>query len=148
MTGRGARGAAVAASVVVAVALAGCGGSSTSGQTPRCEKPPAGIGPDADATLQDRDAGRTICLRTAKVLTVFLHAPIQEGRWGPIKATDGGVLEARSSGVLTLPLGVTAAVYRAAHPGTARLSSRRPPCGATTSACDAAHRWSARVVVR
>ena len=77
-----------------------------------------------------------------------LHAPVREDRWGPIKATDGGVLEARSSGVLTLPVGVTAAVYRAAHPGTARLSSRRPPCGATTSACDAAHRWSARVVVR
>src|SRR4051794_10091866 len=133
----------------LALSLAGCGdGSSASRATSRCEKPPRGIGPDADATLQDADAGRTVCLHKGDVLTVFLHAPTQVDRWSPITARPGGVLESRSSGVLTLPIGVSAAVFRAASPGTVRLRSTRPPCSPSTTGCDDAHQWSARVVVR
>lgn len=136
--------------VLVALTLAGtaCGGDGSS-SLPPCEKAPAGIGPDATATLQDSDAGRTVCLRRGDVLTVFLHAPVEEDRWSPVRTDDRSVLVARSSGVMTLPLGVTAAVYGAARSGVARLTSTRPPCAPPSpSGCDAAHRWRARVVVR
>ena len=90
-----------------------------------------------------------MCLRQGDVLTVFLHAPVGEDRWRPITTQDGGVLAPRSSGVLTLPLGVTAAVYGGGKKGTATLTSTRPPCAPSKSAgCDASHEWSARVVVR
>lgn len=116
---------------------------------PACQKAPEGIGPDANATLEDGDSGRTVCLAQGDVLTVFLHAPVGEDRWAPITTRDRGVLTPQSSGVLTLPLGVTAAVYRGKEKGTARLVSTRPPCSpAAKSECDASHAWSARVVVR
>jgi hypothetical protein len=135
--------------LVFAVAVAGCGGSSGSSVQPACEKAPAGIGPDANATLQDADAGRTVCLKPGEVLTVFLHAPVGEARWGTITAANHAVLSSRSSGVLTLPIGVTAAVYRAGKTGTTRLVSTRPPCSPPqVTGCDTAHEWSAHVVVR
>ena len=123
--------------IVLALVGGACGGGSSSSAAPRCEKAPEGIGPDANATLQDADSGRTVCLKQGDVLTVFLHAPVGEDRWRPIATHDGDVLTPRSSGVLTLPLGVTAAVYSGAKKGTATLTSTRP-----------AHKWSARVVVR
>ena len=138
-----------ASAIVLALVGSGCGGGSSSSAAPKCEQAPAGIGPDANATLQDEDSGRTVCLRQGDVLTVFLHAPVGEDRWRPITTHDGGVLTPRSSGVLTLPLGVTAAVYRGEREGTVRLTSTRPPCSPSKPAgCDAAHAWSARVVVR
>jgi hypothetical protein len=138
-----------ASAIVLALVASGCGGGSGSSAAPKCEKAPEGIGPDANATLQDEDSGRTVCLRQGDVLTVFLHASVGEDRWRPITTQDGDVLTPRSSGVLTLPLGVTAAVYSGAKKGTARLTSTRPPCSPSKSAgCDASHEWSARVVVR
>jgi hypothetical protein len=142
--------AAAIAMILVVVATA-CGGGSGSSSTsaPKCEKAPEGIGPDAKATLQDADAGRTVCLNQGDVLTVFLHARQGEDRWGPITTSDRHVLKPRSSGVLTLPIGVTGAVYAGAGKGTARLTSTRPPCNPPSrSGCDAAHEWTARVVVR
>jgi hypothetical protein len=135
--------------IVLALIGSACGGGSSSSAGPACEKAPEGIGPDANATLQDVDSGRTVCLASGDVLTVFLHAPVDEERWSPITTQDRSVLTPRSSGVLTLPIGVTAAVYRGAEKGTARLTSTRPPCSPPAkSGCDAAHEWSARVVVR
>jgi hypothetical protein len=139
----------IASVLVFAVAVAGCDGSTGSSVQPACEKAPAGIGPDANATLQDADAGRTVCLTPGEVLTVFLHAPVGEARWGTITAANHAVLSPLSSGVLTLPIGVTAAVYRAGKTGTTRLDSTRPPCSPPeVTGCDAAHEWSAHVVVR
>jgi hypothetical protein len=132
-----------------ALIASACGGGSGSSAQPSCEKAPEGIGPDAKATLQDADSGRTVCLKQGDVITVFLHAPVDEERWGPITTLDRGVLTVRSSGVMTLPLGVTAGVFLGAHQGTARLTSTRAPCSPPKSAgCDAKHQWSARVVVR
>jgi hypothetical protein len=140
---------AAALIIIAAVGLGCSSGGNEAAPVPKCEKPPEGIGPDADATLQDGDAGRTVCLKQGDVLTVFLHAPVNEERWRQITTADHAVLAPRSSGVLTLPLGVTAAVFAATGKGTARLESTRPPCSPpATSGCDASHRWSARVVVR
>jgi hypothetical protein len=136
--------------VIAAIGLGCSGGGNGATPAPKCEKAPEGIGPDANATLQDGDAGRTVCLKQGDVLTVFLHAPVNEERWRPITTADHRVLTPRSSGVLTLPLGVTAAVFTAAGKGTARLTSTRPPCSppAATATCDSSHQWSARVVVQ
>jgi hypothetical protein len=140
----------VLVAIVLGIAFAGCGGStsSESGGTP-CTKPPVGIGPDADATLQDKNAGGTYCLSKGEVLTVFLHAPVDEQRWGPIDVEPSRILTPRSTGVMTLPLGVSAGNFEAAKSGTATLRSVRPPCDPpATAGCDAEHDWTARVVVR
>ena len=82
------------------------------------------------------------------MLTVFLHAPVDEARWGEIHATPANVLTARSTGVMTLPIGVTAGNFAATKTGTVTLSSVRPPCAPpATTGCDTKHSWSARVVV-
>jgi len=107
------------------------------------------VGPDATATLQDENAGGTYCLARGDVLTVFLHAPVDQDRWSPITATPSGILTARSNGAMTLPLGVTAGSFKASRTGTVALRSVRPPCRPpATAGCDATHRWSARLVVR
>jgi hypothetical protein len=132
------------------VIAAGCGGSGSSSYLgPHCTKPPAGIGPDATASLQDKNADGTYCLSTGDVLTIFLHAPVDETRWGPIEVTPSRILTPRSTGVMTLPLGVSAGNFEAAATGTATLRSVRPPCDPpATTGCDAKHLWTTRVVVR
>jgi hypothetical protein len=138
-----------ASTIAITLLATACGGGSGTSSAPKCEKAHPGIGPDATATLQDGDSGGTFCLKQGDVLTIFLHAPVGEDRWGPITMPDHRVLKPRSTGVLTLPLGVTASVYTAAGAGTARLTSTRPPCKPPArSGCDASHEWSARVVVR
>lgn len=80
---------------------------------------------------------------------MFLHAPVDEARWGAITTTPAGVLEPRTTGVMTLPIGVSAGVFAATARGTVTLQSVRPPCAPPgDEGCDAAHRWTATVVVR
>lgn len=139
----------IVAAILAGALLVGCSVSGSSSGTPRCTKPPRGIGPDADATLEDRNANGRWCLSTGQVLTVFLHAPVDEERWGAIRPNPDGVLIARSTGVMTLPLGVSAGVFVARTPGTVTLRSVRLPCAPPAAeGCDAAHRWTATVVVR
>ncbi len=92
------------------VVATGCRNGSGQSVAPKCDKAPAGIGPDANATLQDADTGRTVCLKPGDVLTVFLHAPVGEDQWSSVTTPARDVLTPRSTGVLTLPLGVTGAV--------------------------------------
>jgi hypothetical protein len=107
------------------------------------------VGPGATATLQLHDAGSTVCLARNKLVTVYLQAPLGETPWSIPRSSHRQVLAAAPNGALTLPIGVTGAAFHAAKPGVATISAIRSPC--TTGAprrCDAAHRWSARVVVR
>jgi hypothetical protein len=129
--------------------VVGCGGSGSSdASAPRCTKPPSGVGPDATASLANKNAGGTYCLKQGDVLTVFLHAPVDEARWGEIATSPPNVLTARSTGVMTLPIGVTAGNFAATKSGTVTLRSVRPPCSPPAkTGCDAAHSWSARIVV-
>jgi len=139
------------ACVVALVALTACGDHSDASSTklPDCVAAPAGIGPDAKATLQLADAGKTVCLRHGDVLTVFLAAPPDEVAWTPIRTSSRRVVEPRSVGVLTLVRGVTGAVFRASARGIATLTSTRPPCTRQTiKSCDAAHVWRATVEIK
>jgi len=141
----------LAACVVALVSLTACGDRSdaASAKRPGCVAAPAGIGPDAKATLQLADAGKTVCLHHGDVLTVFLAAPPDEAMWTPIHTSSRRVVEPRSAGVLTLVRGVTGAVFRADARGIATLTSTRPPCTRQTiRSCDSAHEWRARVEIK
>ena len=100
--------------------------------------------------MQIEDKGKTVCLEAGQELTVFLGVPLEEeaARWGAINASDSSVLEALSSGVLTLPRGVTGAVYLAKKKGVAQLDSVRPPCAGPAAGCSPDRVWHATVVVQ
>jgi len=139
--------APVAVFVVVAAALSSCGGDSLASRPPDCLAAPMGVGPDKVPTAQNGDAGKTICLARHKSLNVFLYEPVNTAPWGAVSST-GNALEPRPA-TTALPEGVTAAIYQANRKGTARLSATRPPCTPpATTGCDAAHRWTVRVIVR
>ena len=146
------RSAAFALLPPLVLLLASCGGSGRGpvATQPACTSPPEGIGPDAAATLQVEDRGGTYCLNVGDELTVFLRVPIDQEStaWRAIAASDSAVLEPMNAGVLTLPRGVTGAVYRASREGTAQLTSSRPPCAAADAACSADDLWQAAIVVR
>ena len=134
-----------------ALTLAACGGGAGGpAATPEaCVAPPEGIGPDAAATLQVEDANGTYCLNADDVLTVFLRVPLEQAAagWQPVRASDQSVLQPMNAGVLTLPRGVTGAVYRA-QPGTAQLTSVRAPCASPDAGCAPDLVWRVSVVVR
>jgi hypothetical protein len=138
----------VAAITVVVAGLMACGGGTTTAALPHCAKPPAGIGPDATATLQLSDNGSTVCLASAATLTVLLHAPPGEAPWSAPMTSNPGILTSTPNGALALPIGVTGAAFRARERGIATISAVRSPCTTKTIAtCDAGHHWRARIVV-
>jgi hypothetical protein len=145
------RAFAALVTVIGCGALASCGGGgATAAKLPSCVQAPAGIGPDAGATLQLADLGHTVCLRHGEVLTVFLAAPVGEPMWASVTSANRKVLAPRSSGVMTLVRGVTGAVFAGGDRGVTELTSTRPPCaagGANAKQCDASHGWYAKVVV-
>ena len=132
--------------------LASCGGNGRSPAATQqaCASPPEGIGPDAAATLQVEDRGGTYCLNVGDELTVFLRVPLDQEStaWRSIGVSNSAVLEPMNAGILTLPRGVTGAVYRAAQAGTVQLTSFRPPCAAADAACSADDLWRAAIVVQ
>jgi hypothetical protein len=119
---------------------------SASLETQPCVSPSPGIGPDATATVQDADNGKTVCLHDGDVLTVFLHADPNADRWAPIAASGSDILEARSTGVMTLVRGVTAAIFAVHGHGVATLSSNSTGC--TSGSSCATKTWLVKLVVR
>jgi hypothetical protein len=125
-----------------ALALFACGGApgggagtmasptpSPSPLTAVCVALPAAIGPDVAGSLGPADSGGSFCLHVGQRVSVFLSVPVAEadsGRWAAITASDGTVLQAVPSGVLTLVRGVTAGIFAATRTGISRLSSTRP----------------------
>jgi hypothetical protein len=146
-----------AAALALSGAACGSSGGPAAPSHPPCVKPSEGIGPDAYGTLQDQDAGKTVCLPAGKELTVFLKvADINGPRWSPIQVSDQTVLEPGNVGIMTLVRGVTGGIFNARRLGTARLSSQLAACGSSpsssptsgpTAGCDALQSWSATVVV-
>jgi hypothetical protein len=150
------------APLALALAMSACGGTSgsTSSSAPSphpstaaapCVSPPPAIGPDVAGSLGETDTGGSFCLHVGENLSVFLSVPPDQadsGRWTPIEASDGGVLQPVPSGALTLVRGVTAGIFAAVRVGTSRLSSTRPPCtSSAASGCPAGQGWQATIVV-
>jgi len=120
-----------------AAALTGCS-SAKHAATPTCRHAHAPDYPTVDASLGDRDAGRSWCVTVGQTLTVTLHVPVAQSAspWAPITASGPAVLEPVSNGVASLPRGVTATFFAVRKPGVATITSTRSD-GAT---------WKATVV--
>lgn len=94
-----------------------------------CRQPPAGSLPGSSGALTQNDSG-VFCLAPGHRIDVFLTrsgtASATAPRWSEISSSNPLVLAPVGSGMLTPPVGVTPGIFRAAAPGTARLSSRLP----------------------
>jgi hypothetical protein len=116
-----------------------------------CVALPEAIGPDVAGSLAETDSGKSFCLHVGERVSVFLSVPVAEadsGKWAAITPSDGTVLQAVPSGVLTLVRGVTAGIFAATRVGSSRLSSTRPPCtAAEPSGCPAGQGWQVTIVV-
>ena len=136
----------VAAALLLAVGCSrGEGGAAPTPGPCASKRPP--IGPDVDTSLRNDDNGTTLCLNVGEVFSVFLNAPLGEGQWVRVDSSRGKVLTARPTNQITLARGVTASIFVAAHAGVTELSSVRSPCSDPHGGCDAAHAWTAVVVV-
>ena len=119
------------------LALAGCGGSVGGGGEPGspspapvgCASPPPASAPDATTTLGPEQDHQAFCLHVGDTVSVFLSVPpaqADNGKWGPITASDAAILEPIPSGALTLVRGVTAGIFKIRLPGSSRLDSSGP----------------------
>ena len=126
------------------VLAAGCAASGgTTGPVtaaPTCSSPGPPSGPGSNASLGDADSGGTFCLSVGQTLDVYLHVPAAEQatRWSVPVPSRTDILEPRTSGALTLPVGVTAAVLAAVGRGVVTVSASRP----------GGQRWDVAIVVR
>ncbi|MFE9423133.1 hypothetical protein ACFYNO_09225 [Kitasatospora sp. NPDC006697] len=133
-TSRTSRSALPTAAAAVLLLTAACA-SGPSGRDGSCGAPPEAVLPHTAGNLTETETGR-YCLAVGEQLSVFLTAP--EGHWAPVASSGPTVLTAVGSSMLTAPIGVTPALFRAESAGTVRL----------TSANGAGHDWQATVVVR
>jgi hypothetical protein len=129
----------VAAALVAATALFGCGSGSKKAIATSCRPARAPEYPATDALLTDPDTGGTWCVDQGATLVVQLHVPPEQSdtRWSPVASAETGVLEPVSNGAVTLPRGITATFLSARAAGVVTLTSTRPD----------GTRWSATVVV-
>ncbi|WKK26630.1 hypothetical protein QZH56_14155 [Streptomyces olivoreticuli] len=122
---------------LLALALVGC--SSSTGRathasptpTPACRAPGKPILPHTDGTLTEDDDGARICLAKGQVIAVFLNAHSKDAHkaWQPVTAQPASAVRRLSNGVMSLPIGVTAALFSPAVVGDVQLASRRADGG-------------------
>jgi hypothetical protein len=86
--------------------------------------PPAGT----TVTVTEADNGRTVCARVSQRIEIYLHGTVAQP-WSAITAA-GDRLRPTASGKLSLPVGVTGAVFTALAPGPVEVVSSRPMCSA------------------
>jgi hypothetical protein len=130
----------VAAALVAATVLFGCGSGSKKAIATSCRPAHAPEYPSTDALLTDSDTGGVWCVDPGATLVVQLHVPPEQSdtRWSPAASSDTGVLEPVSNGAVTLPRGITATFLTARTAGVVALRSTRPD----------GSRWKATVVIR
>jgi hypothetical protein len=129
----------VAAALVAATVLFGCGSGGKKAIATSCRPARPSEYPSTDALLTDADTGGTWCVARGATLVVQLHVPPEQSdtRWSPVASSETGVLEPVSNGAVTLPRGITATFLSARSSGVVTLTSTRPD----------GSRWSATVVV-
>ncbi|MFC5910317.1 hypothetical protein [Streptacidiphilus monticola] len=122
----------------VLLPLAGCASATAApaAVTPCTALPPSGL-PDSAGSLTEANSG-TFCLPLGGRVDVFLTAHPTGDRWQRPDDSAPSVLRGTTSGIMTPPVGVTVALYTAAAPGTAVLSSDAP----------SGRHWQVTLVVR
>ena len=112
---------------------------------------PHGGGPGYNATINNQQNDKTICITVGERLLVLLTAaPANTVSWGAMHVATKGILKIEP---LTIKFvrGTTAGNFDAAHPGTTRLTSQRSVCAPAPSGapvCDAIELWQVTLVVR
>jgi hypothetical protein len=134
-----------AALVLSAACARGDSGAAPTPGPCASRRPP--IGPDVATSLRAEDSGVTLCLKVGEKISVYLNAPLGQDPWQRLDSSRGKVLARGALNQVTLARGVTASLYTAAKPGVTELSSVRSPCADPHGGCDAAHAWTAVVVV-
>lgn len=122
-------------SVVALAALipvAGCAHTTANGATTGATSTPPASASTGTAgcvrprlTITSADNNKTLCVTTGTVITVMLRGTPSD-KWTPIHSSSIAVTP-RVDPALTLQAGVTGAAFDAATPGTATISSTRPP---------------------
>ena len=112
---------------------------------------PTGRGPGYNASVTNKQNGKTFCITVGEKLLVFLTAPSRsEASWGAVHVSKPGILKVAPL-TLMLVRGVTAVNFLAVHQGVVELTSERPACTPATpiaAICDAIMLWRVTVVVR
>ncbi len=124
--------------------------SSPASPSPAPSGPCASRDPAATTlTITVPDNGAIFCVPAGTRVEVLLQGTAQQ-RWSAVGA-PGGVLLPAASGKGALMVGETGGFFAAARAGTADVVSYLAPCTETdpqATACDAAHRFHATVIVR
>jgi hypothetical protein len=81
---------------------------------------------DRALTITGADNGKTFCVYTGTVISVFLRGT-PSSKWMPVRATSA-VLTPRTDPRMMLQDGVTGAAFAAARPGLATITSARYRC--------------------
>lgn len=140
------RPAATVAATLSALVLTACGGSG--GDRPG-DGPATGVKPcPTRLDLTAADTGHTLCVSAGATVRVTLDGSADRP-WSPV-TLEGGALRAGNAGI-GAPRGDTIAAYRAAAPGTARLTATQPLCAQPTApdqvACLGLREWTVTVRV-
>ncbi|MGW1074890.1 hypothetical protein [Streptomyces sp. NPDC002537] len=136
--------ALIARTVLVLLVLTGCaattGRATPAHRTPPCRAPGKAVLPHTDGTLTENDNGARICLARGQEIAVFLnaHSNDPQRRWQPITAQPETAVTRGNNGVMTLPIGTTAALFTPTATGDVQLTSRR----------SAGETWHATLAVR
>ena len=112
---------------------------------------PHGAGPGYNASIGNKQNGKTVCVTVGEKLLVILSVGSPNGDpWHPLHLSKQGVLKLAPL-TLMLSRGLTPTNFEAARPGVVRLSSERSPCGQKATGvatCDVIEVWQATVIVR
>ncbi|MEU5429369.1 hypothetical protein AB0H73_27785 [Streptomyces olivoreticuli] len=133
----------LAATALAPLVLTGCSGTAGPAahpsSAPACHAPGKAILPHTDGTITENDNGARVCLAKGQEIAVFLNARSKDSRalWQPVTAQPSSAVRRGDSGVMTLPIGVTAALFTPTAAGDIHLASHR----------DSGGTWAATLVV-
>ena len=112
---------------------------------------PHGAGPGYNASIGNRENGKTVCIAVGEKLLVLLSGGSPNASpWRAVHVSKPGILRTAPL-TLMLTRGLTGTNFQAVRAGTVRLTSERSPCVPTTSAgarCNVIEIWQATVIVR